>query len=151
MMTVSTVVAVLAKGGLVMIPLAVCSVLSLAVILERAWFWLRARSAGIAEHVLQLAAAGKWEDAVERARASHAPQARVLAAGLVHREDGPTLAMQAMVKLKVTALTQKPDAQEATLLLQDATGDLGLAFVIPMNEANRLAHACRLGQIKKDA
>jgi bifunctional DNase/RNase len=41
--------------------------------------------------------------------------------------------------MRVTGLTRKPDAEEATLLLQDVTGCLGLAFVIPMNEANRLA------------
>jgi hypothetical protein len=44
-----------------------------------------------------------------------------------------------MVRMRVTGLTQKPDAQDATLMLQDATGCLGLAFLIPMNEANRLA------------
>jgi bifunctional DNase/RNase len=44
-----------------------------------------------------------------------------------------------MVRMRVTGLTQKQDAQEATLMLQDVTGCLGLAFVIPMNEANRLA------------
>jgi len=47
--------------------------------------------------------------------------------------------MSIMVQMRVTGLTQKPDGHEATLMLQDVTGDLGLAFVIPMNEANRLA------------
>lgn len=42
-MTVSAVVSLPAKGGPVMIPLAACSVLSLAVILERAWFWWQSR------------------------------------------------------------------------------------------------------------
>jgi bifunctional DNase/RNase len=44
-----------------------------------------------------------------------------------------------MVRMRVTGLTQKTGAHEATLMLQDVTGCLGLAFVIPMNEANRLA------------
>jgi bifunctional DNase/RNase len=44
-----------------------------------------------------------------------------------------------MVRMRVTGLTQKPEAQEATLMLEDVTGCLGLAFVVPMNEANRLA------------
>jgi len=45
-----------------------------------------------------------------------------------------------MTLLKVTGLSRKPDSDEATLILQDLTGDLGLAFVIPMNDANlRLA------------
>jgi biopolymer transport protein ExbB/TolQ len=36
---VTALIAMLAKGGLVMIPLLVCSVLSLAVIIERSGFW----------------------------------------------------------------------------------------------------------------
>ena len=44
-----------------------------------------------------------------------------------------------MVRMCVAALTRKPDAQEATLVLKDVTGCLALAFVIPMNEANRLS------------
>lgn len=125
MMTVSTVVAVLAKGGLVMIPLAVCSVLSLAVILERAWFWLRARSAGAAEHVLQLAAAGKWEDAVERAHASPAPQARVLAAGLTHRDDGPTLAMEAAAREEMARMRRALPVLDTIITLSPLLGLLG--------------------------
>jgi biopolymer transport protein ExbB/TolQ len=42
-MTVLAIVSLLGKGGPVMIPLAACSVLSLAVGLERGWFWWRVR------------------------------------------------------------------------------------------------------------
>ena len=35
------IVALLARGGPVMIPLAGCSILALAVVLERAWTWAR--------------------------------------------------------------------------------------------------------------
>jgi len=122
---VSTVVAVLAKGGLVMIPLAVCSVLSLAVILERAWFWLRVRSTGAAEHVLQLAAAGKWEDAVERAHASPAPQARVLAAGLAHRDDGATLAMEAAAREEMARMRRALPVLDTIVTLSPLLGLLG--------------------------
>ena len=38
------IVAFLVKGGVVMAPLLVCSVMALAVVLERAWFWWRAGS-----------------------------------------------------------------------------------------------------------
>src|SRR5206468_9231113 len=77
-MAVSSVVSFLAKGGPVMIPLTVCSVLSLAVILERAWFWVRAARAHEEEHVLELVARGEWDDAMEAGRAARSPAARVL-------------------------------------------------------------------------
>jgi biopolymer transport protein ExbB len=124
-MTVSSVLTVLAKGGLVMIPLAMCSVLSLTVILERAWFWLRARSAGAAERVLDLAAAGKWDDAVERARASHAPQARVLAAGLAHRDTGPTLAMEAAAREEIARMRRALPVLDTIITLSPLLGLMG--------------------------
>lgn len=124
-MTVSAVVTVLAKGGLVMIPLAVCSVLSLAVVLERAWFWWRSRTAGAAERVLRLAAAGKWDDAVEQARASQTPQARVLAAGLDHRDDGPALAMEAAVRDEMTRMRRALPVLDTIITLSPLLGLMG--------------------------
>ena len=103
-MTPSAVFSFLAKGGPVMIPLAACSVLSLAVILERAWFWWRRRTSGACEHVLQLAASGKWDDAINAARASREVAASVLADGLEHRATGATLAMEATSRTEVTRL-----------------------------------------------
>lgn len=125
MMTVSSVVALLARGGLVMIPLAICSVLSLAVILERAWFWLRARSAGAAEHVLELAAAGKWDDAVERARISQAPPVRVLAAGLAHRDESATRAMEVAARDEVARMRRALPVLDTVVTLSPLLGLLG--------------------------
>jgi biopolymer transport protein ExbB len=124
-MTVSSVVALLARGGLVMIPLAICSVLSLAVILERAWFWLRARSAGAAEHVLELVAAGKWDDAVERARISQAPPVRVLAAGLAHRDESATRAMEVAARDEVARMRRALPVLDTVVTLSPLLGLLG--------------------------
>ena len=97
-MAVSSVVSFLARGGPVMIPLTVCSVLSLAVILERAWFWLRVAGAHEEEQVLELAARGKWDDAIDAGRAARSPAARVLIAALTHRDTSPTVAMEAAAR-----------------------------------------------------
>jgi biopolymer transport protein ExbB len=124
-MTLPAVVALLRKGGPVMIPLAVCSVLSLAVILDRAWFWWRSRSVGAADRVLQLAADGKWDDAVEHARASRAPQARVLAAGLEHRDAGPALAMQAAAREEMARMRRALPVLDTIITLSPLLGLLG--------------------------
>ena len=124
-MTLSRIVAVLIKGGPVMIPLVVCSVLSLAVTLERAWFWWRARATGGADDVLKLAAAGKWDDAVEQARASRAPQVRVLAQGLEHREDDPTLAMQAAARDESARMRRALPVLDTIITLSPLLGLLG--------------------------
>ena len=55
----SGILALLAKGGPVMIPLVACSVVALAVILERAWTWRGRGRSRDAEIVLARAAGGK--------------------------------------------------------------------------------------------
>jgi len=124
-MTVSALVALLVKGGPVMVPLAVCSVLSLAVVLERAWFWVTARPGGAVERLLALAAGGKWDDAVEEARGSRAPQARVLAAGLEHREAGLTLAMQAAARDEIARMRRALPVLDTIVTLSPLLGLLG--------------------------
>jgi len=89
-----TAITMLAKGGLVMIPLLVCPVLSLSVVIERRGFWWRRRDAAAAERALQLAVHGKLDEATEIAGASLAPSARVIAAGLSHRDNGAGQAME---------------------------------------------------------
>lgn len=125
MATIASIVAVLVKGGVVMIPLVTCSVLSLAVILERAWFWWRARPLGIAERVLHLASEGKWDDAVEQAHRSPAPQARVLAAGLERRETGPTLAMEVAARDEGARMRRTLPVLDTIITLSPLLGLLG--------------------------
>ena len=57
------VIAVLARGGPVMIPLAACSIMALAVILERALMWWRVGRSGDPDVVLMRAAKGEWTEA----------------------------------------------------------------------------------------
>jgi bifunctional DNase/RNase len=44
-----------------------------------------------------------------------------------------------MTAMRVKALRQQPDGDGAIVVLEDVAGRLGLAFLIPINEANRLA------------
>jgi biopolymer transport protein ExbB len=90
----SAVLSLLVKGGPVMIPLALCSLLSLATILDRVWFWLRLGGARDAGRVLELAAYGKWDDALDAGRRSRSPVARTLAMGIAHRHGEPARAME---------------------------------------------------------
>ena len=73
---------ILVKGGLVMAPLLVSSMMALAVILERCLFWRRFRKSEDGTTILSRVAAGHLAEATEMARASRHPVARVLLAGL---------------------------------------------------------------------
>src|SRR5262245_62268742 len=100
----SGVVGFLAKGGPVMIPLAVCSVLAVAVVIERAVAWLRLGSLADPDAVLARVESGKWEDAISAGERSRSPVARVLAAGIRHRNPAARLAMEAAAQEELARL-----------------------------------------------
>ena len=83
-----------------MIPLAACSIVALAVILERLWAWRGLGRSADPEIVLARAAGGQWDDACQLGERSTNPVARVLAAGIRHRNPAATLAMAEAARLK---------------------------------------------------
>ena len=76
------------KGGPVMIPILLGSIIGVAIVLERGWlFWkLRGGSARLTEEVLALVRAGQATEALARCQAASSPMAHVLATGLEHAE-----------------------------------------------------------------
>ncbi len=75
------------EGGPVMWPLLVCSVIAVAVIFERARFWVaarRRRDPAAIHRLLHLVERGLFENAKVQAQSSQDPAARVLAYGLSH-------------------------------------------------------------------
>src|SRR5262245_63921423 len=84
----------LVRGGLVMIPLLASSVLSLAVIIERFFFWRRLRRRENDAIILQFVEAGNVERAEKLAYESRHPVGRVLHAGLEYRQLSPGTAME---------------------------------------------------------
>jgi len=86
------------KGGPIMYPLLLCSILSLTVILERSIFWLikeRRRDRRLVDSVLELAREGRWEAIREKVKGSKDYVIRVLVSGILHREFSMTKAMEA--------------------------------------------------------
>jgi biopolymer transport protein ExbB len=121
----SAVLDVLVKGGPVMIPLAACSVIALAVVLERAWTWRGLGHSGDPEVVLARAAGGEWEDACRLGEASRSPVARVLAAGIRHRNPAATLAMEAAARAEAARLKRFLPVLDTIITLSPLLGLLG--------------------------
>jgi biopolymer transport protein ExbB len=86
------------RGGVwVMIPLLMCSVVALALAIERAIFWLRlsaGRSRGMVEKFLELANGEEFDEAARMAHGAADPVVRVLHCGLVHRNYDVTSALE---------------------------------------------------------
>ena len=88
-------IGILIKGGFVMIPLLASSVVALAVIIERFFFWRRLRKRENDTIILQFVEAGNVEQAQKLANESRHPVVRVLLAGLEYRQLSPATAMEA--------------------------------------------------------
>lgn len=92
--------AFLAKGGPVMVPLIVCSIVSLAVMAER-FFTLRdARrgALGLADNVTDLLKRGEPEKAMKLCASRHGPAPAILLSGLDHRKEDLSVAERAMTE-----------------------------------------------------
>jgi biopolymer transport protein ExbB len=85
------------KGGPVMYPLLACSIISLTVIIERAFFWIREdmrRDQALVDDVLELCRGGDWEEVRNRVAGSKDYIIKILVSGILHKEFSMTKAME---------------------------------------------------------
>ena len=85
------------KGGPIMYPLLMCSIIALTVILERTIFWIGEdyrRDQALVNEVLSLAEQGNWETVRARIGNSKDFIIRILVAGILHREFSIAKAME---------------------------------------------------------
>lgn len=125
MSQIVSLVQTLAKGGPVMIPLLACSIVSLAVIVERLAFWWREADRGVAQRALLLAERGKLDEALEVVRDARGPSARVLAAGLADREAEAPAAMEAAAQVEMGRLRSYLPVLDTIITLSPLLGLLG--------------------------
>jgi biopolymer transport protein ExbB len=116
---------IIVKGGIVMIPLLACSLISLALTIERVIFWARIRSQQAVQHMLALVEAGEFDRALKLGRDSQHPIARVMAAGLAHRNPAPAKAMEAAAQAQIPALKSRLGALDTIITLAPLLGLLG--------------------------
>jgi biopolymer transport protein ExbB len=86
------------KGGPVMYPLLVCSIIALAVVIDRAIFWLKLglqRKPSLVDEVLELSRQGDWESIRIKTTNTKDYIIKILVSGILHREFSMTKAMEA--------------------------------------------------------
>ncbi|MBW1797030.1 MAG: MotA/TolQ/ExbB proton channel family protein [Deltaproteobacteria bacterium] len=85
------------KGGPVMYPLLACSIISLTVIIERFFFWIRVsvyHNQSLVDNILELCRAGDWESVKAKATGSKDHIIRILVTGILHRQFSMAKAME---------------------------------------------------------
>ena len=135
---------IIIKGGIVMIPLLFCSIISLALTIERLLFWRRISSPRIAEQILQLVEDGDFAKAQDLGKSSRHPIARVLAAGITHRNPAPAKAMEAAAQTEIPQLKGRLGILDTIVTLAPLLGLLGT--VVGMISSFDIMSAAGMGQ-----
>ena len=86
------------KGGPVMYPLLVCSIIALSVVIERTIFWFRLglrSQPSLVDEVLELSRQGDWESIKNKTVHAKDYMIKILVSGILHREFSMIKAMEA--------------------------------------------------------
>ena len=120
-------------GGPVMVPLLACSILVLAVILERTFFWVRSsmqRNQRLVDDVLELSRGGRWEEIRHRVQGSRDFVARILVIGIVHREFSMTKAMESAAMETLEAMRRYMKVMDTIITVAPLLGIFGTVLGI---------------------
>jgi biopolymer transport protein ExbB len=118
-------VGIIVKGGPVMAPLLACSIIALAVVIERFLFWRRISVRQTAEEMLAFVESGELPKAAELGRQADSPLARVLSAGLAHRNPSPAKALEMAAQKEIPVLKRRLTILDTIITLAPLLGLLG--------------------------
>lgn len=127
-----------------MVPLLFCSILALAVTIERLIFWRRITRHDMSDRVLLLVEQGDLDRALAMAKGAEHPVAKVLQAGLEHKNPSPTRAMEAAAQAELPRLKRYLPILDTIITLAPLLGLLGT--VTGMISAFGIVSEAGLGQ-----
>ncbi len=108
-----------------MIPLLVCSVISVTIIIERFLYWYRIRSRDLPERMLQEVEKLQLPSALELAKGARDPILKVLAVGIEHSNPSSGEAMEAAALAEIPRMKQYLPALDTIVTLAPLLGLLG--------------------------
>jgi biopolymer transport protein ExbB len=116
---------IIVKGGPIMAPLLTCSIISLAVTIERFLFWRKIAAREPVEKVLGLVERQEFTRALEVSRTLDLPVARVVAAALSRRNPSVTKALEVAALAEVATLKKRLTVLDTIVTLAPLLGLLG--------------------------
>jgi len=121
------------KGGPIMYPLLICSIIALTVIIERTIFWIgedHRRNQALVNEVLSLAERGNWETARARIGNSKDFIIRILVAGILHREFSIAKAMETAASDELDRMRQYLSILDTMITVSPLLGIFGTVIGI---------------------
>ncbi len=116
------------KGGVLMWPLLACSIVGIAVSIERALYWIRVtatRSQKQINRIFELTEAGEFEKAIEESKDTKCMTCRILSSGLAHRNYGLTENLEAAADIEIAAMKRGLSILDTIITLAPLLGILG--------------------------
>lgn len=116
------------KGGPVMWPLLACSVVALAVVLERLFFWIRIlarKNQPLVNRIFTLTEQGDFDTAIREGQQSACLVCRILANGLAHRNYGLVQSLEAAAMHEIEKMKRYLSVLDTTITLAPLLGILG--------------------------
>lgn len=135
---------ILIKGGVLMVPIIIASIISVTLIIERILFWRRQRSEVSESEIIGLVDGGRFDEALAKIDAYPSPILRVLKAGIRHRDPNPALAMEAQAIKEIKEMNRFLPALDTIITLAPLLGLLGT--IIGMIQAFGIISEAGLGQ-----
>lgn len=121
------------KGGPVMYPLLLCSIISLTVIIERSLFWIvvgMCKNQALLDEVLELCQKGDWENIRKKAAGSKNYVIRVLISGILHREYSLSKAMESAAADEISRMGRFMGVLDTMITVAPLLGILGTVLGI---------------------
>jgi biopolymer transport protein ExbB len=124
------------KGGPVMYPLLVCSIISLTVIIERILFWVREdmlRDQPLVDDILELCRKGAWNEVRDRVAGSKDYIIRILVSGILHKEFSMTKAMETAATDEIKRMRRYLSVLDTMITVAPLLGIFGTVIGIIMS------------------
>ena len=115
---------IIIKGGWVMVPLIICSLVSLTIIGERLWFFKKIAAADRAEQIVSSVKKGQVEEAIRLSKTGAAPLLKVLHAG-IENISNPVKAMEAAAIAEIAVIKRGLPVLDTIITLSPLLGLLG--------------------------
>ena len=116
------------KGGPIMWPLMLCSMVALAVVVERAVFWLQIsmrKNQDVINRIFSLTEEGKFEEAIKAGEGSECLVCRILTGGLAHRNYGLVQSLEAAALFEIEKMKRFLSVLDTIITAAPLLGILG--------------------------
>ena len=115
----------LIAGGWMMIPIFLCSLVAVAVVVERGWYFYHMPTDDNANRMVRLTIQGKFSDALALNEQKTSAILRVLTAGIHARSSGPEKAMEVAGIGELASMKRGMSALDTIITLAPLLGLLG--------------------------